>query len=278
MQNGVPSQEITWARANLPGALHVAPYILTQYIQFNVIQPPFNDLRVRTAMSLAIDREIIAAKVMHAGEKAAYAFVPPYMPGYPSKAQIGFRTLPMAARVEKAKALLKEAGYGPGNPLTFDYNIEDQSDARLISVALQAMWKDVGAEVRIVPSDGKNHYNTLRRQDFTAAWAGWVADYRDAKDYLFLCQTSTKDLNFGRYSSAKFDSLMDQADHERDPAQRATVLEAAEQTMLDDVALAPVYFGVSRDLVSPAVRGWVNNSLDTNRTRYLSLDRNRFLV
>jgi oligopeptide transport system substrate-binding protein len=278
MQNGVPSQEIAWTRSNLPGALHVSPYILTQYVLFNVGQPPFNDLRVRTAMSLAIDREIIAAKVMHAGEKPAYAFVPPYMPGYPSKAQIGFRNLPMEARIEKAKALLKEAGYGPGNPLTFDYNIEDQSDSRLISVAMQAMWKEVGAVVRITPSDDKNHYNLLRKQDFTAAWAGWVADYRDAKDYLFLCETSSKDLNFGRYSSAKFDSLMEQADHERDPARRETLLEAAEQTALDDVALAPVYFGVSRDLVSPAVKGWVSNPLDVNRTRYLSLDRSRFLV
>jgi oligopeptide transport system substrate-binding protein len=130
----------------------------------------------------------------------------------------------------------------------------------------------------LLPSDDKNHYNLLRRQDFTAAWAGWVADYRDAKDYLFLYQTSSKELNFGRYSSAKFDRLMDQSDHERDPAQRARLLEAAEQTMLDDVAVAPVFFGVSRDLVSPAVKGWVNNPLDVNRTRYLSLDRSRFLV
>jgi len=71
---------------------------------------------------------------------------------------------------------------------------------------------------------------------------------------------------------------MDQSDRERDPARRTRILEAAEQTMLDDVAVAPVFFGVSRDLVSPAVGGWVNNPLDVNRTRYLSLDRSRFLV
>jgi oligopeptide transport system substrate-binding protein len=278
IQNGVPSQEIAWARTNLSGALHVSPYILTQYVLFNCTQPPFNDVRVRTALSLAIDREIIAAKVMHAGEKPAYAYVPPYMPGYPSKAQIRFKDQPMATRIERAKALLKEAGYGPGNPLTFDYNIEDQSDSRLISVAMQAMWKEIGADVRILPSDDKNHYNQLRRQDFTAAWAGWVADYRDAKDYLFVYQTSSRELNFGRYSSTTFDRLMDQSDRERDPARRTRILEAAEQTMLDDVAVAPVFFGVSRDLVSPAVGGWVNNPLDVNRTRYLSLDRSRFLV
>jgi oligopeptide transport system substrate-binding protein len=278
MQNGAPSQGILWMKANLPESLHVSPYILSQYVQFNVTQPPFNDVRVRTALSLAIDRETIAGKVMHAGEKAAYAFVPPYMPSYPSGAQISFRNMPMGARIEKAKALLHAAGYGPGNPLSFDYNIEDQTDSRLISIAMQSMWKTVGAEVRIVPSDAKNHYNLMRRQVFSAAWAGWVADYRDARDYLFLCQTASKDLNFGGYSSAKFDSLIAQSDRMRDPAQRGLLLQAAEQTMLDDVALAPVYFGVSRDLVSPAVRGWINNPVDINRSRYLSLDRSRALA
>jgi len=71
---------------------------------------------------------------------------------------------------------------------------------------------------------------------------------------------------------------LEQSDHERDPVQRALLLEAAEQTLLDDVAVVPVFFGVSRDLVSPAVKGWINNPLDVNRTRYLSLDRSRFLV
>jgi len=194
---------------------------------------------------------------MRAGEKPAYALVPPYMPDYPSTAKMRFRDMPMAARIEKAKALLNEAGFGPGNPLHFEYNIEDQSDARLIAVALQAMWKDVGANVEIVPADQKDHYNLMRRQNFSVAWAGWVADYRDPKDYLFLCQSSTKELNYGCYSSPKFDSFMDRADHAVDPAARAQLLLAAEQTMLDDVALAPVFFGVSRDLVSPSVKGWM---------------------
>jgi oligopeptide transport system substrate-binding protein len=278
IQNGVPPQELSWVRSNLPGSLRVTPFIEVRYVQFNFTQPPFNDARVRKALSLAIDREIIASKVMHAGEKPAYGFVPPFMPGYPYTAHLGFRDMPMAARIEEAKALLKEAGFGSRNPLSFDYNIEDTTDGRLIAVALPAMWKDVGAEVRISPADAKDHYNMMRRQNFSVAWAGWVADYRDAKDYLFQYQTSTKELNFGRYSSARFDSLMDQSDHVRDPRARAQVLSQAEQTMLDDTALAPVYFGVSRDLVAPSVKGWVGNPMYVNRTRYVSLDRSRPLV
>jgi len=273
--NGIPSQEIDWLKTNMPGDLRVAPYILTQYIQFNLTRKPFDDLRVRTALSLAIDREIIAQRVMRAGEKPAYAFVPPNMPGYPSKPQLTFKSASMDARIAKAKQLLNEAGFNRDNPLAFDYNFQNNSDAGLIAVAFQSMWKEIGAQVRLVPSESQVHYNLLRKQEFAAAWCGWVADYRDAKNYLMLWQTSAMDLNFGRYSNPKYDALMAQSDAERDPATRADLLQAAEQTVLDDVAFSPVYFGVSRDLVSTAVKGWIANPVDINRSRFISLDRSQ---
>ncbi|HTQ13401.1 MAG TPA: peptide ABC transporter substrate-binding protein [Rhizomicrobium sp.] len=271
--NGIPAQEIDWLKLEMPQNLRVAPFILTQYIQYNLTRRPFDDVRVRTALSLAIDREIIARRVMRAGEKAAYAFVPPNMPGYPGKPRLGFEHKPMAARIAEARALLAQAGFGPNNPLVFDYNYQNQTDARLIAVAFQAMWKNVGAQVRLVPSESQVHYNLLRKQQFDAAWSGWVADYRDAKNYLMLWETSAADLNFGRYSNPKYDSLMAQSDAERDPAARAELLQQAEQIVLDDAAFAPIYFGVSRNLVSTAVKGWIPNPVNINRSRFLSLDR-----
>jgi oligopeptide transport system substrate-binding protein len=274
-QMGVPSQEIEWLKYNLPRALHVTPYVQTQYVLFNFGAQPFDDLKIRTALSLALNREVIAGRVMHAGERPAYAFVPPHMPGYPGTAEIGFRTMPMQARVAEARRLLKEAGYGPGNPLVFDFNVADTSDTRLVAVAIQAMWEDVGAQANVVPLDEKNHYDLLTKRDFSVAWAGWVADYRDAKDYLFLCQTSSRDLNNGGYSNPRYDALIAQSDQARDPSVRGRLLAEAEQIMLDDVALAPVFNQVSRNLVSPAVGGWTGNEININRTRYLRLDRSR---
>jgi oligopeptide transport system substrate-binding protein len=200
------------------------------------------------------------------------------MPGYPGKAQIRFRDMPMQARAAKAKALLRDAGYGPNNPLSFDFNVADTSDARLMSVAIQAMWEAVGADVHIVPSDEKNHYNLLLRRAFSVAWAGWIADYRDPKDFLLLGESSSRDLNNGAYSNPKFDALIDRSDRERDPVKRAQLLQEAEQTMLDDVAIAPVFFQVSRDLVAPSVSGWIGNDIDVNRTRYVKLNRSRTAV
>jgi len=230
---------------------------------------------VREALSLAIDREIVAARVMRAGEKAAYALVPPKMPRYSGSARLRFHSMSMAARIAKAKSLLAAAGFTAQHPLRFDYNFQSHNDARLVAVALQAMWQQIGATARLIPSESQVHYNLLRKQDFSVAWSGWFADYRDAKNYLLIWQTSGKDMNFGRYSNARFDALVEKSDHERDPAQRGRLLVEAEQILLDEVPFAPVYFGVSRDLVSPQVKGWVDNDVNINRSRYLWLDRSR---
>jgi oligopeptide transport system substrate-binding protein len=274
-QMGVPSQEIGWLKYNMPGALQVTPYIQTEYVLFNFGAKPFDDLRVRTALSLAIDREVIAGRVMRAGERPAYAFVPPHMPGYPGSAQIAFRTMPMEARAAKARRLLAQAGFGPDNPLVFDYNVPDTSDSRLVASAMQAMWGTVGVQANVVALDEKNHYSLLVKRDFSVARAGWVADYRDAKDYLFLCQSSSRDLNNGGYDSPRYDALIAASDAARDPTERGRLLAQAEQVMLDDAALAPVFNQVSRNLISPAVRGWIGNDININRTRYLRLDRSR---
>ncbi|HSM96905.1 MAG TPA: peptide ABC transporter substrate-binding protein [Rhizomicrobium sp.] len=270
---GVPSSEIAWLRQNIPGALHVAPYVGTSYIVFNVTRAPFNDVRVRQAVNMAIDREIIANRVMHAGEIPAYAFVPNGIPNYPGKAALRFKSMSMHARIAKAKALLAEAGYGPSNPLRFAYSFQGTSDARLVAVALQSMWAGAGMDVDLVSAETAVHYNQLRRQHFQAAWAGWSADYLDAKDFLFLVQTSANDMNNGRYSNPRFDMLVDQADDIRDPVERGVILQQAEQIMLDDVALSPVFFTVSRNIVSRQVKNWVDNELNINRTRYVWLDR-----
>jgi oligopeptide transport system substrate-binding protein len=269
----VASQDIGWVKRNLPGTMHIEPYMLTEYVLFNVGARPVNDVRVRTALSLAIDRETIASRVMGAGESAAWSFVPPGMPNYPGTAALRFRKTAMGERRARARALLAEAGFGPGNPLTFDFNINAVTTARNIAVALQSMWKAIGADVRIVPSDEKDHWNLLLKQNFTVAWAAWVADYLDARNFLMLGATGSGMLNNGAYSNAKFDALIARSDAIADVATRGACLAQAEQIMLDDAALAPVYFGVTRTLVSPAVKGWVNNAVNIHRTRWLSLDR-----
>jgi oligopeptide transport system substrate-binding protein len=270
--DSVPPQQIRWLQLNLPRELRLSPYILSQYAQFNVHHKPFDDPRVRLALSLAINREILAAKVMRAGEQPSYGLVPPGIPGYRSAA-LSFRQQRMAQRLERARALLSAAGYGPNRPLTFDLNTSNVTETHFATVALQGMWADIGVKIRLMPYDSQIHYNMLRKRDFDVTWAGWIADYRDAKNYLTLFQTATTDLNYGGYSNPAFDALVDRSDDERDAAKRQGMLQHAEQMLLDDCAIVPGYFGVARNLVSPQVRGLVDNNVNIHRSRYLSLNR-----
>jgi oligopeptide transport system substrate-binding protein len=275
----LPPQQVDWLQRTMPREVHLSPYLLSQYIQFNLTQKPFDDLRVRQALSMAIDREIITQKVMRGGVLPAYTYVPPDIGGgYPGQAHLRFKGMTMAERAERAKALLAEAGYGPRNPLTFDYGTTASTEAKLVSVALQEMWRQVGCHARIVPMESAILYDMMRKQDFSVGWTGWVADYRDAKDFLFLFQSSTVDLNYGAYRNATFDSLMAQSDYVRDPARRAALLDSAEQQLLDDVAIAPVFIGVTRNLVSQQVKGWKDNPTNFHRSRWLKLDRSAPMV
>ena len=270
--DSVPPQQINWLKQSMPESLHLSPYILSNYVQFNLHRKPFDDARVRLAMSLALNREIICEKVMRAGEQPSYVLVPPGMPGYRS-AELTFRKSSMAARVARARALLAEAGHGPDNPVSFVLNTSNATESRQLSVALQAMWKDIGIYARMEHYDSAVHYDMLRKRDFDVTLAGWIADYRDPKNYLMLFESQTADLNYGGYANPAYDSVVAASDNERDPAARAVLLRKAEQVLLDDVVVAPVYLGVVRNLVSPQVKGFVDNNVNIHRSRYIALDR-----
>jgi oligopeptide transport system substrate-binding protein len=271
--HGIPLTEIALLRRTMPRELSIGPLLGNYFLVLNFTRKPFDDVRVRTALSLAVDREVLVDKVQRAGQRAAYGIIPYGMPDYPYTAQLRFRPLPMPARIAKAKTLLAEAGFGPDNPLTFDMSIYNRVEWKLTCVALQAMWRAVGVQMRILSLDSQILYATLRRHDFAVASAGWLADYADPKNFLFLFQSNNKDLNYSAYSSPRFDGLVSQSDHIRDAAERLEVLAQAEQVMLDDVAAIPLFDDVTRDLVSPQVKGWIGNPTNFNRTRWLSLDR-----
>lgn len=276
--DSVPPQQVQWLRKEIPGELRTHPLMESWFILFNLNDKPFNDLRVRTALSLAIDREIITEKITRAGQTPAYALVPPHMPHYPGKAQLNFKSLPMAARCAKAKALLKEAGFSAEKPLRFAYATKVITEAKIVAVALQEMWREIGAEVQITYSESAVHYDLVGKGDFDTAWIGLGIAYLDAKDFLSMFQSSNKFLSAGNYTSREYDTLMERSDMERDPAMRAGLLQQAEQLMLDDMVIAPIFFGATRDLVSTDVHGWIDNNLDVHPSCYLSLARSRALA
>jgi oligopeptide transport system substrate-binding protein len=257
---------------NLPGYARVHGYTGLTYFIFNMRKPMFQDARVREALSMAIDREFIVKEILKAGQQPAYSLVPPGISQYESgKAHVNFQGQPLEARLLRAKALLEEAGYGPNKPFKFTYSFRGTGDNPRVAPVVQQNWAKIApwVEVQILGSDTQIAYEKLRNGDFDVGDAGWISDFNDAKNFNFLLQTSTNQLNYGRYSNPEYDRLMEAANVEKDANKRAKLMLAAEAIMLGEHGIMPMWFLTNRNLVSPRVTGWVDNATDIHRARYL---------
>jgi oligopeptide transport system substrate-binding protein len=186
-------------------------------------------------------------------------------------AQMDFKNWPMEKRRAEAKALLAQAGFGPGKPLSFTLRYRDTVDIRRLVIAYQGMWTQIGVKAELFNLEVKVLYTALRAGDFEVADAGWVADYNDPQNFLCLLQSSSGQMNYGKFSNPKYDRLMDEAARTLDLAKRAELLRQAEAIELAQQPIVPVLFNVSRSLVSRRLQGWEDNVLDWHRTRFMSI-------
>ncbi len=272
----IPGDQVEQLREDLPEEVRIAPFILTQYISFNLTRKPFDDVRVRTALSMAIDRAAIVDTILKRGERVAYSLVPDVLEGYGHEPQAAFKGQGMPERIEAAKALLAEAGFGPGNPLSFQFSHAQSADAKRIAAALQDMWKQIGVEATLAGTETKVMYDNLRVQNYDVSQSGWIADFPDAKNYLFLAETRSGQMNYTKYSNPEFDALVLASDNEKDAAKRMELLQQAEQILLDDLPMTPMYFGVSSALVRTYVTGYVDNPVNIHRSRWMAVDGERY--
>jgi len=271
MNSDFPSQQFDWLKENLPEETHVFPYINTSYIAINNISPPFDDIRIRQALAMAIDRDILAYQVYRTGQTPAYTLVPPLMPNYTPPRSF-FEDWPMEERIARAQELMTEAGYSAENPLQFVYRYRDSIDNRRAAVAVAGFWSVIYAEADLINTEVATHYDDLRAGNFEVGDAGWVADYADAENYLFLIDSHSGQLNYGNYNNPEYDALLLLASQTVDLGERAAILAQAEAIILNELPLIPTVYGVSKALVGQHVQGYVDNVLDIHRTRYISLD------
>ena len=268
------SDQIDWLKANIPEETHIAPYLGIYYYPINTSKPPFDDVRVRQALSMALNREAITDKVLKTGELPAYSFVPPGTDNYAAgPAYVSWKDTPYNERLENAKQLLAEAGFGPDKPLQFTLSYNTSENHKRIAIAAAAMWKQLGVQVDLFNTEVKVHYDRLKQADFDIARAGWIADYNDPQNFLYLLETRTGPNNYGQYSNPQFDQLMIDAENTQDLQKRGEIMAQAEAIAMADQPLIPIYYYVSKNLVSKAVQGWVDNTKDIQRTRWLSVQR-----
>lgn len=270
--NDAPADQMKFIRETLKDSFRLSPYLGTYYFVFNTAKKPFDDARVRSALSMVIDREFLAEQIWGGTMLPAWSLVPPGIGNYDAPAEMAARTMTIIEREDKAKALLKEAGYGPGKPLKVTIRFNTGENHKNTSVALADMWKPLGVETTLVNSDLKSHYALLREKgDFDIARAGWIADYSDPQNFLFLLQGDNKGLNYATYRNDAFDALMRKAAGQGDLKARAATLREAEAILMADQPLAPLLFYSSKTLVSPRIAGFESNVLDRHLTRFLSI-------
>jgi oligopeptide transport system substrate-binding protein len=242
---------------------HRYPQIATYYYEFNLGRPPVDDPKVRLALALAIDKQGIVEKAIKGGQLPTDAMVPP-VPGYRARTGLAFDP-------DKARRLLAEAGYpgGKGFPsITVIYNTN--AGHKLIAEYVKRQWKDnLGIDVVLENMDFRTLIDRRSKQhDFTIARSGWVGDYLDAGTMLDLFITGGGS-NDGRYSNPEFDRLIAAADRAAGP-ERLSLLRQAEDLLLEDVAIIPLYFYANMDLIdADRWEGWYPNMLGFHPWKYL---------
>lgn len=272
MTTDIPADQVKQLREKFGDQVKVAPYLGTYFLIINSSKKPFDDVRVRRALSLVIDREFIAEDIWGGTMLPAYGVIPPNIGNYGERAEADFKGTSPLDREEEAKKLLAAAGYGPGTPLRVQlrYNTTDNNRRTVIAIAEQ--WKALGIETSFINTDGKTHFALLRDGgDFDIARYGWIGDYSDPQNFLFLFLSDNRGFNAGKYNNPKFDALLQQAANELDIAKRAAILREADSILTVDVPWIPVLYYSSKNLVSPKLVGFQQNLRGALPSRFMSL-------
>lgn len=263
----VPVNQFAQLKKTMGDELHVSPQLSTYYYQFNTTRAPFNDPRVRRALNMALDKDIIAQKVMGQGQRAAWVISQPEIGGVQLHAP-EYAAWPLEKRIAEAKKLLAEAGYGPEHPLSLNLLYNTFETHQRIAIAASSMWKkNLGVEAKLQNQEWKTMLDTMHTGNFDVVRYAWIADYDDASSFLNIFRTGDSE-NTTRYSNPAFDDAMRKAAKASSLEERGKYYQQAEDLLEEDVPAIPVYHYVRTHLVKP----WVGGFAPDNRGNYYTKD------
>ncbi|HET7536638.1 MAG TPA: peptide ABC transporter substrate-binding protein, partial [Candidatus Didemnitutus sp.] len=260
-----------------PPALNTLPLAETRYLALNVQRPPLDDPRVRRALALAIDRQVLTDAVLKGGQQPALSVIPLGLGGYLPLEGIGWSAaaapapaggtqgagstdIDQAAALTEARRLLAEAGFpdGRGFPnlelTTWPVNLTQLE-------AVQQMWRrELGIEVTLVRRDLRVQQAALHAGDFTIGFMAVIPDYNDPAAAFGELVTGAAN-NFSHWSNARYDALVAEADRTPDAGRRLALYREAESVLLSELPLVPLYFNTQKFLLAPRVQGWRQDAL-----------------
>jgi oligopeptide transport system substrate-binding protein len=266
--NSVPLGKIPVYRAMADSPYVQAPYLGTYYFLLNTTRPLVKDLRIRKALSMAVDRDKLNKTVLKGTVISAYSITPPDTLGYYPPRLFSYDP-------EQARELLAAAGYpdGQGWPgLELTYNTSE--DHRKIAVALQQMWKDVlNIEITLANQEWKVYLDSVTNMHFQIARRGWIGDYVDPNNFLDLFITGGGNNNTGFADPRYDDMILRKAPQAPTMEERFAIFYEAETLLMEQMPIIPIYTYTSKHLIHPSVNGLPPNLMDSVNMKYVWLDQ-----
>lgn len=262
----LPPDRIENYAKNHPELIRSEPYLGVYYFRLNVEHPVLQDVRVRQALSLALDRETLIRTVMHGHVDPAFFFTPPDTAGYTSEARVSYDP-------ERARQLLAEAGFPDGRAFpSLDLLFNTQEVHRRIAEALQQMWRqNLNVHINLYNQEWQVYLSSVRDMNYHVARAAWIGDYLDPNTFLDMWVTDGGNNNTG-WSNEEYDALIRQAAETLDEEERYQIFQKAEAILLEEVPVIPVYHYRNNYLLHPAVRGWHSNILNRHPFQHIYLE------
>lgn len=263
MTLGIPLEHYKSLKKDIPDEIRTTPLVATYYYVFNTKKAPFDDVRVRKALSYAINRDAIAYHVVAQGQKPAYSMTPEATNGF-TKPDLAWEKMSQKERVAKAKKLLKAAGYDQDNPLHIKLTYNTSEGHKKIAIVVAQMWKKaLGVDVELANEEWKTFLDTKRQGNFEVAREGWHGDYNEPSTMLTVLVTGGG-TNSAQWSNKEYDDLLAQAMTTQNDKDRSLLYTQAEQVLANDMPVMPIYQYVTSRLVKPYVGGYPMHNAEDN--------------
>ncbi|MDE1482356.1 ABC transporter substrate-binding protein [Xenorhabdus bovienii] len=246
----IPLESFASLKKNSGEKIYISPRLGVYYYEFNIQKPPFNDVRVRQALSLAVDRDIIANKVLGQGQKPAYTLLPPKTGGFDFQ-QPDYASWTQNQRIEKAKSLLNEAGFNQNNPLRFNLLYNTSEAHKKIAIAVSSMWKkNLGVDAVLQNQEWKVMLDNKYQGKFDVARYGWIGDYNSPMSFLNIFMSDSTQ-NSSKYSNKDFDELVIKAGE----TNKKDYYQQAMDIFTNDSPVITVYYYINAKMVKPYLGG-----------------------
>jgi len=268
----LPTEQLADLKTKFGDQVRVGPYLGTYYYAIKTDKAPWDNVELRNAISMAIDRDFLAEKVWQNSMLPGYSMVPPGIAGY-TPALAKYADMPQIDREDAARKILEKLGYTPEHPLKMEIRYNTSENHKNTAVAIQEQLKPLGIEVTLLNTDTKTHYSFLEQKgNYDVARAAWIADYKDPETFLGITRKASGN-NYSDYVSPAYEAAMDKAAAAGGkPEERMKDLTEAERILVDDVGNIPLLYYSFHDIVSSKLHGFDDNVMDVHPSRFISKD------